>query len=105
MQNVQVAMCTIDSRTAAEALAQALLERRLIACANLVPGVESIYRWQDRVEKSSEVLLILKTTTDRAEELKTAVSELHPYDTPELLLLPVTEGLGKYLAWVEKETR
>ncbi len=105
MQNVQVALCTIESRQAAEKLAHALLERRLIACANLVPGVESIYWWQGKIEKSGEVLMILKTATDRVEALKAAVSALHPYDTPELLFLTVNDGLEKYLAWLEKETR
>jgi periplasmic divalent cation tolerance protein len=105
MQTVHIALCTIDSAENAQTLAHALLERRCIACANIVSGVESMYWWEGKIERAAEVLLILKTTADRVEELKTAVAELHAYDTPELLVLPVTAGLENYLAWVEKETR
>ena len=105
MQNIHIALCTIDSREKAHTLAQALLERRCIACANLIPGVESVYWWEGRIESAAEVLMVFKTSADRINELKATVTELHPYDTPELLILPVTQGLDRYLAWVEKETR
>jgi periplasmic divalent cation tolerance protein len=105
MQTVHIALCTIDSAENAQALARALLERRCIACANIVSGVESMYWWEGKIERAAEVLLVFKTTADRVKELKAAVAELHPYDTPELLVVPVTAGLEQYLAWVEKETR
>lgn len=105
MQNAQIALCTIHDKGNAETLVRALLERHCIACANLVSGVESLYRWEGKIESATEVLLILKTTSDRVDELKIAVKELHPYDTPELLVLSAEQGLEKYLAWLEKETR
>ncbi len=105
MTNAQIALCTIDGQGKAQALARALLERRCIACANLVSGVESMYWWEGKIESAAEVLMIFKTTADQIDALKAAIAELHPYDTPELLVLPVTAGLEKYLAWIEKETR
>jgi periplasmic divalent cation tolerance protein len=105
MQNVHIALCTIDSRETAQALARALLERRCIACANLIHGVESMYWWEGGIESAAEVLLVFKTTADQIDLLKAAITELHPYDTPELVVLPITAGLEKYLAWIVKETR
>lgn len=105
MPNAQIALCTIDGQEKAQALARALLERRCIACANLVSGVESMYWWEGKIESAAEVLMVFKTTVDQVDALKAAIAELHPYGTPELIVLPITAGLEKYLAWVEKETR
>jgi len=82
------------------AIARALLEERLIACANLVDGLRSIFRWQGEVAEEGEALAILKTTADRVEALRARVLELHPYDVPEFLVLPVTDGSAAYLDWV-----
>lgn len=81
-------------------LARALVEQRLIACANLVPGVRSIYRWEGEVHDEPETLLILKTTADRLAALKDAVGSLHPYQVPEVLALAVEDGSAPYCAWV-----
>ncbi len=81
-------------------MTQAALQARLIACANLVPKVESHYVWQGRLEQSAEVLMILKTTPARLAKLRGLIEREHPYDTPEFLALPVTSGARKYLAWV-----
>ena len=105
MPNAQIALCTIDGPEKAQALVRALLERRCIACANLVSGVESMYWWEGKIESAAEVLMIFKTTADQVDALKAAIAKLHPYDTPELIVLPITAGLEKYLAWIEKETR
>jgi periplasmic divalent cation tolerance protein len=89
----------------ARALARALVERRLAACVNLLPGAGSVYRWKGRVEEVRETLLLAKTTASRAAALLAAVAELHPYEVPEGILLPAEGGLAPYLAWVAEETR
>lgn len=81
----------------AEALARALLERRLVACASLLP-VRSLYRWQGRIESAGEVQLLLKTTEERLEELRAALVQLHGYDTPEWIHWPAGTG-GDYGRW------
>ena len=87
-----------DSKTARR-LARAALRHRLIACANLVPGIESHYRWQGKLERSSEVLLVLKTTRRRLASLERLVMAEHPYDTPEFVVLSVRGGNRRYLKW------
>jgi periplasmic divalent cation tolerance protein len=89
-----------DLRTARK-LAGAALESRLIACANLVPKIESHYWWRGKLERSAEVLLVLKTTAARLAKLERLVVELHPYDTPEFITLPLGEGNRRYLKWLE----
>lgn len=93
-------LVTAPDLKTARRLTQAALQARLIACANLVPKVESHYVWQGRLEQSAEVLMILKTTPARLAKLRGLIEREHPYDTPEFLALPVTSGARKYLAWV-----
>ena len=88
---------------AARSLARALVERRLAACANLLPGVRSVYRWKGRVEEARETLLLLKTTTACVPALLAAVRELHPYEVPEGIAIPVVAALEDYAAWVREE--
>ena len=80
--------------------ATTLVDERLAACVSVLPGVVSVYRWDGAVEQSAERQLIVKTTADRVESLRDRVHALHPYDTPEFLVLPVTAGSAEYLAWV-----
>jgi len=87
-----------------ERLVSALVDERLIACGNIVPGVVSVYRWQGAVERDAEVLLVLKTTEAAVQKLLERVPELHPYDVPEVLVLAVEKGTKSYLAWVNAET-
>lgn len=101
----RVILMTVASAEEAGRLAQALVGERLAACVNIVGPIRSIYRWQDRVEDSSEHLLIAKTREDLVEALARRVRELHSYEVPEVLSLPVTYGWPPYLAWVEAETR
>jgi len=89
----------------AERIAEALLERRLVACVNALPGAVSRYRWKGKLERDEETLLVLKTGVDRVPEVLAALKELHPYEVPELLSLPVEDGNPDYLAWVDGETR
>lgn len=95
-----VVLVTAPDLKTARALARAALEARLIACANLVPRVESHYWWQGRIERGAEVLLVLKTTRARLAALEELVLARHPYDTPEFLVLPLQAGSARYLAWL-----
>ena len=88
----------------ANALALALIEDRLAACVNILPRVQSIYRWQGAVESASEIPLLIKSTVGRYAELEAAIRARHPYDVPEIIALPITQGLPAYLNWVATET-
>jgi periplasmic divalent cation tolerance protein len=99
-----VVLTTISGEEEAVKLIRVLLERRLIACGTVLPGVRSLYRWEGKIADESEVLVLLKTRAERVESLEVAFSELHPYKVPELLALPVTAGLARYLAWITEET-
>jgi len=95
-----VVLVTTPDVEAAAGLARALVEARLAACGNVVPGLRSIYRWEGRVHDEPEALLILKTTRARFEALRDEVLRRHPYQVPEVLALPVEAGSAPYLAWL-----
>ena len=99
-----VVLTTVASDEEGVRLVRALLERRLIACGTLIPGARSLYRWQGKIADEREVVLLLKTRSARLETLLAAFGELHPYKVPELLALPVSAGLSKYLEWISGET-
>jgi periplasmic divalent cation tolerance protein len=96
---------TIDSEQAAERLATALVERRLAACVQIVGPVRSTFRWEGKIEISPEWMCIIKTPSDRADDVQSAIRELHGYDVPEILVTPVIGGNRAYLDWVHSETR
>jgi periplasmic divalent cation tolerance protein len=100
-----VVLVTAPSADKAAELARALVEERLAACGNVLPQLRSIYRWQGAVHDEPEALLILKTTAALFERLRARVVELHPYDTPEVLALPVAAAHAPYLDWIRGETR
>jgi periplasmic divalent cation tolerance protein len=93
-------LITAPDLKTARALAKAALQKKLIACANLVPKIESHYWWKNKIESSAEVLLILKTTKVKLAALEKLILEKHPYDTPEFLVLPLIAGSNKYLDWL-----
>jgi periplasmic divalent cation tolerance protein len=95
-----VVLVTAPDLKSARKLAWAALEARLIACANLVPKIESHYWWQGKNMSGAEVLMLLKTTTARLAALEKLIVSKHPYDTPEFLVLPVSSGNRRYLDWV-----
>ncbi|WP_395684015.1 divalent-cation tolerance protein CutA [Dokdonella sp.] len=92
-----------DAETAAR-IARALVDERLAACVQALPGVTSTYRWQGEVQVDAETLLLVKTSYARIEALKSRIAELHPYELPELLVLEVIDGAPDYLAWLEAAT-
>ncbi|RPJ64896.1 MAG: divalent-cation tolerance protein CutA [Acidobacteria bacterium] len=85
------------------AFATTLVEERLAACVNLLPAMDSIYRWQGRVERERERQIIIKTTRGRLEALKLRIHALHPYEVPELLAVPIADGGEAYLAWLAEQ--
>ncbi len=95
-------LVTAPNLKVARRIARAVVEANLAACANLLPGIESHYRWQGRLEKSSEVLLLIKTSKPRLPALESRIAELHPYDTPEIIALPLHAGSARYLAWLQQ---
>jgi periplasmic divalent cation tolerance protein len=95
-----VVLVTAPSQDVAESIVTAVVEARLAACGNIVPGLVSIYRWQGAVQRDAEVLILFKTTAGAVAALTERVVALHPYDVPEVLVLPATAGSEPYLAWV-----
>ncbi|MBL8431293.1 MAG: divalent-cation tolerance protein CutA [Dechloromonas sp.] len=89
---------------AANAIALAVVEARLAACVNILPRVQSIYRWQGRIESATEIPLLIKSTAASYPALEQAIRTLHPYEIPEIVALPITAGLPAYLNWVAEET-
>lgn len=104
MTSVVVVLSTAGSADEAERIATALVDERLAACVNLVPSVTSIYRWQGAVERATEVLLVMKTRRALAKRLVARLHELHSYDVPEAIVLPIDGGSRPYLDWVLGET-
>jgi periplasmic divalent cation tolerance protein len=96
----RVVLVTAPNAAVAESLVRRLVEEGVVACGNILPGVTSIYRWRGAVEHETESLIIFKTTAAAAERLCERVSELHPYEVPEALVLPVEAGHVPYLDWV-----
>ena len=99
-----VVLTTVTSEDEAMTLVRALLDRRLIACGTMLPGARSLYRWEDRIADEPEVVVLLKTRSERVAALESAFAELHPYKVPELLALPVSAGMEQYLGWIGRET-
>lgn len=100
-----VVLVTVPSAEKGAEIARALVEERLAACGNVVPGLRSIYRWEGKVQDDAEALLLLKTTRPRFEALRERVRSLHPYQVPEVLALPVEKGHAAYLDWIAASVR
>ena len=107
-ENIQaediVIIITTPSEDLAVTIARALVETRLAACANIIKGVRSIYSWQGRIEDDTEVLMIVKTRRELFDQLKTKVKELHSYEVPEIIALPIVAGSDDYLKWLRDST-
>lgn len=100
-----VVLVTVPDAATGEKLARGLVEARLAACVNIVPGVTSVYRWQGKIETDDENLLVIKTGGDKLVALQDFVVHQHPYELPEVIALEITDGLPAYLDWMNKETR
>ena len=98
-------LSTVPDRETAHHLAAALVEQRLAACVNLLPQVTSVYEWQGRLEQSEEILLLIKTTKHNYPAVESVLRAKHPYELPEILAVPVEQGLTDYLDWVERCTK
>ena len=95
-----VVLVTVPNAEVAETLAEALVGERLAACVSLLPAMRSIYRWQGAIARDSEMLCLMKTTAGQFERLRARVVELHPYQLPEVIALPIVAGHAPYLAWI-----
>jgi periplasmic divalent cation tolerance protein len=104
MSDARTVYVTAADDAQAATLARALLERGLIACANLLPGMRSFFRWEGAVQDEGEVAMLLKTAATRVDALIAAVEELHPYDTPCVVVWPIEAGSEAYLRWVVAES-
>jgi periplasmic divalent cation tolerance protein len=104
-QKARIVLTTTASAEEAASIGRALVEEHLIACASIVPGVQSIYRWQGQVETATETLLLLKTAPEQLSALESRLRELHSYDTPEFLVLPVESGSQPYLEWLQSSLK
>ncbi len=101
---VRIVLVTHPDAGTAKSLATTLVAERLAACVNLVPGLTSVYRWKGAVCEDAEVQLLIKTAEHRIGPLKHRIADLHPYDNPEIIILPTDGGSRKYLDWVVAET-
>ena len=97
-----VVLVTGPDRATLASIGRTLVNEHLVSCINLLEGMTSIYRMRDEVREEDEVLGIIKTTTERVEELKARIEELHPYEVPEIVVLSVVDGLDEYLDWVHE---
>jgi len=105
MENARIVYVTTPDMDTAEKIGKHIIERRLAACVSMVPGLRSIYRWEDKLCDETEVLMVIKTSVQRLHELEEAVTELHPYQVPEIIAVPVFLANKPYLDWIMQETR
>jgi len=101
---VLVILVTAVNQEEARRISKRMVDAKLAACANIIPGIQSIYRWKGKVVKAQEVLIILKSTRPRYRALEKAIKAMHTYETPEIIALPVKEGLDRYIGWLRSET-
>ncbi len=105
MSEVLLVLTNLPDRASAERLAQGLVERRAAACVNVLAECTSTYRWQGKIETTNEVPVLIKTTPATYARLEAAIRECHPYELPEIIAVPITDGLPAYLQWVVQETQ
>lgn len=104
MNDVLLVLSTCPDKKCAEMIARSLVDEGLAACVNISPQITSVYAWQGNTEAAEEVLLLIKTSAGRYAQLQQAVRSLHPYELPEIIAVPVTQGLPEYLDWVDQCT-
>ena len=104
MTNIALVLTTIGEETDAKMLAERLVQERLAACVTISAPMTSVYRWKGVIETSAERQVAIKTTVERLDALQKRLRELHPYDLPEFLVLPIAQGSERYLSWIAAET-
>jgi periplasmic divalent cation tolerance protein len=104
-ENHLVMLCVCPDRESGERIARALVQERLAGCVNLIPGMVSTFRWEGEVKQQDEHLIIIKTSAGRFEAVRAAITLSHPYDTPEVIALPIVEGDPKYLQWLIESSK
>ena len=97
----EIILCTCPEKESAEKIARLLVERGLAACVNILPGITSIYRWQEQIHSAQEHLLLIKSNKDSYQAVETTILENHPYELPEIIALPIEHGLPEYLHWID----
>jgi periplasmic divalent cation tolerance protein len=105
MTDKRIVLCTAGSEDEARKIARHLVEQRLAACVNIVPGMESIYRWQGKLESSGEWLLLIKTTVERFPAVRDAIRDLHSYELPECIAISIEDGSSGYLEWIAQSVK
>ncbi|MBS0216783.1 MAG: divalent-cation tolerance protein CutA [Proteobacteria bacterium] len=103
--SVLICLSTCPDTAGADRIATALVEERLAACVNVLPGIHSTYRWEGQIRRDDEVLLVIKTASDRLDALRERLPALHPYELPELVAVEAEGGLPAYFDWIATETR
>jgi len=101
---VAVVYTTIDSIQDARRIAHTLVEEQLVACVNVIPNIESVYRWKGKIERENETILIAKTSDDNVKKTITRIKTLHSYDLPDIIVLPIIGGLKDYLDYITNQT-
>lgn len=101
MTDKRLVLTTTSSLEEGKRIAHAIVERRLAACVNILPKIESVYRWEGKVEEAQEFLLLIKTTAAAFSRLRDAIRELHSYEVPECVALSIDDGIGPYLKWID----
>ncbi|AUR51030.1 divalent-cation tolerance protein CutA [Aquella oligotrophica] len=104
MNGFLLVLCNTPNKETAHKLAKLLLVEKLCACVNILPQVESLYLWDNKLEETTEVSMLIKTTKDCYPELEKAIKENHPYDVPEIITLDIAAGLPEYLGWINQST-
>ncbi|VAW76175.1 Periplasmic divalent cation tolerance protein CutA [hydrothermal vent metagenome] len=98
--DIQVIFCSVPDAGSGERIARYLVEHRLVACVNVIPGITSVYRWEGKVTADSEALLKIKATAGSYQAIETAIRSQHPYELPEIIAVPVSNGWSEYLDWI-----
>jgi periplasmic divalent cation tolerance protein len=99
--DLQIALCTVPDEKTAGQIADALVSEKLAACVNIIPSIMSVYRWNDAIEHTQEILLLIKTRASVWPLLETRILELHPYELPEIIAVPIHSGQADYIQWIK----
>ena|ERR1700730_15187843 len=104
-EKILLALSTFPDRETAQRISNQLVTEKFAACANILPAIESIYRWKDKIETGNEILVFFKLCEDRQSAFQEKLRSLHPYDVPEIIFFPISDGLPEYLRWVSENCR